>query len=242
MNDDLDTLVRRVDEDRWLASRFAAPTVRRRLIAVYAVNHEIARTAETVREATLGDIRLAWWREAIEEVLAGKAPRIHPALVTLQAAQCETPMPPAVWERLIDARRADLEPTPFATRVELEAYIDATAGSVMRLAAACCATDATEHEALIARLAQRWGVAGILRSEHFWRARGRGLIPADTSRDELRAALRTGARQAVPAQLFPALSYAALVPAYVRTEGVRSDAPLLERQFRLVASSATGRV
>jgi hypothetical protein len=39
--DDLDTLVRRVEEDRWLAARFAPPLVRERLIAIYAVNYEI---------------------------------------------------------------------------------------------------------------------------------------------------------------------------------------------------------
>ena len=240
--EELDALVRRADEDRWLASRFAPPVVRRRLIAVYTVNHEIARTPETVREATLGDIRLAWWREAIEEVFAGKRPRSHPALAALHAAHEETSMPQSAWERLIDARRADLEPAPFTTRAQLEAYIDATAGGVMRVAAACCAPNATEHEALIARLAQRWGVSGILRSEQFWRGRGRDLIPADTSREELLAALRTCSAENVPAQLFPSLGYAALLPTYLRRDGVRSEAPLLQRQFRLVVSSATGRV
>ena len=239
--EDLDAFVRRVDVDRWLASRFASAEVRRRLIAVYAVNHEIARTPETVREAALGDIRLAWWREAIAEVFAGDAPRAHPALVALEAAHRETPMPLAVWERLIDARRADLELRPFATRTELESYVDATAGGVMRLAAACCGVSGAD-EALIANLARRWGVAGILRSETFWRSRGRNLVPADTSTGALLAALKNLAKQIVPAQLFPALGYVALLPAYIRAGGVRSEAPLLERQLRLVAGSATGRV
>ncbi|MBC8107455.1 MAG: squalene/phytoene synthase family protein, partial [Anaerolineae bacterium] len=66
-SNDLGTLVRRVDEDRWLASRFAPAPVRERLIALYAVNYEIARLSETVREAPLGDIRLEWWRSALSE-------------------------------------------------------------------------------------------------------------------------------------------------------------------------------
>ncbi|MBK8544168.1 MAG: hypothetical protein IPL62_11845 [Caulobacteraceae bacterium] len=48
--DDLDTLVRRVDEDRWLAARFAPPLVRERLIAIYAVNYEIARRRPCVKQ------------------------------------------------------------------------------------------------------------------------------------------------------------------------------------------------
>ena len=68
MDEALDDLVRRVDEDRWLASRFAPADVRARLIALYAVNYEIARTAEVVREPGVGDIRLAWWRDALAEI------------------------------------------------------------------------------------------------------------------------------------------------------------------------------
>ena len=40
-----------------LASRFAPPEARRQLIALYALNYEIAHTAETVTQATLGDMR-----------------------------------------------------------------------------------------------------------------------------------------------------------------------------------------
>jgi 15-cis-phytoene synthase len=71
---DLDRLVRRVDEDRWLALRFAPEEVRARLIALYAVNYEIARTAEIVSEPALGDIRLEWWRSALEQMAEGSAP------------------------------------------------------------------------------------------------------------------------------------------------------------------------
>ena len=86
MAESLDTLVRRVDEDRWLASRFAPAGVRSRLTALYALNYEISRTAETVTQPALGDIRLAWWREAVEEIYAGRAVRAHPALSAFAAA------------------------------------------------------------------------------------------------------------------------------------------------------------
>ena len=55
---DLDADVRRHDEDRWLASRFAPADVRARLIAIYALNYEIARTAEVVSTPALVEIRL----------------------------------------------------------------------------------------------------------------------------------------------------------------------------------------
>ena len=76
----LDAEVRRVDEDRWLASRFAPAHVRARLIAIYALNAEIAKTADVVTQAPIGDIRLAWWRDAIAEVHADDIHTCHESL------------------------------------------------------------------------------------------------------------------------------------------------------------------
>ena len=44
----LDDLVRRVDLDRYLSSLFAPAALRRELNVLYAFNHEVAKTAETV--------------------------------------------------------------------------------------------------------------------------------------------------------------------------------------------------
>ena len=65
----LDDLVRRVDPDRWLATRFIAdPAVRADVIALYGLNYELARVAGGVSNALMGEIRLTWWREAMEEI------------------------------------------------------------------------------------------------------------------------------------------------------------------------------
>ncbi|MGH8335359.1 MAG: phytoene/squalene synthase family protein, partial [Gammaproteobacteria bacterium] len=54
--DDLDALVKRLDPDRWLASRFIGDSaVRADVIALYAFNLELARIAETVREPLMGE-------------------------------------------------------------------------------------------------------------------------------------------------------------------------------------------
>src|SRR5215475_5076637 len=110
----LDAEVRRVDEDRWLASRFAPADVRARLIAIYALNHEIARTADVVTQAAIGDIRLQWWREALAEVFEGKPVRAHPVLAAIAQAHRETPLPRTALDTLIAARGRDLDASPFA--------------------------------------------------------------------------------------------------------------------------------
>src|SRR6185503_19927567 len=120
----LDAEVRRVDVDRWLASRFAPADARARLVAIYALNHETARTANVVTQAQIGDIRLQWWREALAEVFEGKPVRAHPALAAIAQAHGQTPLPQHLLEALIDARGRDLDPASFATYAEIDAYLD----------------------------------------------------------------------------------------------------------------------
>jgi phytoene/squalene synthetase len=178
--DDLDALVRRVDEDRWLASRFAPKDTRARLLAVYALNHEIARTAELVTQDVIGDIRLAWWMEAVAEIYSGRTPRAHPALQAYAAAVREANLPRKPLDDLIEARGKDLEPAPFESWSDLDLYLDATAGGVFHLAIAACAETPArppDVDAFVRQAGRAWGYAGLLRALPFWSARGRTFFP-----------------------------------------------------------------
>lgn len=251
MNGGLDLLVRRVDEDRWLASRFAPALARERLIALYALNYEIARTAETVREAALGDIRLAWWRDVLAEVSAGGAGGAHPALAAFAETVRQTPLSHATLQALLDARGRDLDAAPFATWSDLRAYLDATAGGIMRLAVEACASAGSEAaEGFVREAAQAWGGVGLLRAASHWRARGRSMLPReagsaaellDHARDAFAKARALAPR--LPAAAFPALGYVALLPAYFRAlTRVGRDPLLLTRQFILIRAAASGRI
>ena len=72
-------LVRANDPDRYFCVLFAGPARRDHLFALYAFNHELARVAETVSEPMLGHVRLRWWRDSLDGVMAGKPGR-HEAL------------------------------------------------------------------------------------------------------------------------------------------------------------------
>ena len=242
----LDAEVRRVDEDRWLASRFAPADVRARLVAVYALNNEIARTADVVTQAAIGDIRLQWWREALAEVFSGKPVRAHPVLGAIAQAHGQTPLPQKPVEALIDARGRDLDPEPFATFAEIDAYLDATAGNVIRIAAAACG--ATLDEAFIKTAAKAWGYAGLLRAGAHWRAKGRSILPQENQDphalvERSRAAYASVRSARAPAEAFPAIGYVALTPLYLQaSESGAAETSLLKRQLKLVAASATGRL
>jgi phytoene synthase len=141
------------------------------------------------------------------------------------------------FDALIEARRRDLGARAFATWAELEAYIDATAGEVMRLAAIACG--GVIDETLLRAASRAWGYAAWFRSGRrppVGEQPSALLNRARSAHDALKGV-------AVPQVLFPALGYAALAPAYLRAFTAKQAAPpLLMRQVRLVGASLTGRL
>ena len=172
-----EALVRKVDYDRYLAALFAPAQARPHLLALYAFNYEIAKTGESVSEPVLGQIRLQWWREAIEDVYAGRA-RAHEVVQPLAAAVAAHDLPRGLFEALIEAREKDLEDAPFAQEAELISYAEATSGHLMRLAARILGAgdrlDAAARDAGIA-----YALTGALRALPFHAARGRLMLPAE---------------------------------------------------------------
>lgn len=239
-----------MDEDRWLASRFAPERARARLLALYALNYEIAHAAEAAREPGLGAIRLQWWRDGLEAISQGYMPPSHPAL---EAIFQTAPDSAFAWrlQGLADAREADLAQAPFAAWEDMERYIDTTSGALMLLAVEACGADAAGEgaRAFVREAARAWGYAGLARASGHWQARGRTLLPPGARLEDVQAraraaydAAKANAAAMAPAA-FPAFGYVALTPGYLRAlaQG-RIDTPLLGRKALLIGASATGRI
>jgi phytoene synthase len=81
---EFDARLKRTDENRWLASRYAPQAARERLVAVYLLHQELQR-ALGMSEAMIGKIRIQWWRETLEGIAAG-TPRWHDLSLELARA------------------------------------------------------------------------------------------------------------------------------------------------------------
>jgi phytoene synthase len=134
-SEDLEDMVRRVDPDRWLSSRFIGDAAARAdVVAIYAYDHELARAPKVASNALLGEIRLTWWREALEEIFEGRAVRAHPTAQALAVAVNRRGLPRGVLETMIDARYRELDPSPM-TQAELLDWARDTAGLAAQLVA-----------------------------------------------------------------------------------------------------------
>jgi len=66
--------LRQRDRDRYLAALYAPAGVRPALIALFGVDAELGVVVAGTTEPMIGEIRLAWWREALEGVDGGTVP------------------------------------------------------------------------------------------------------------------------------------------------------------------------
>ncbi len=252
--------VRRADPDRYFASLFAPAGRRAYLHALYAFNHEVAHVGESVREPMLGRIRLEWWRETAESAAKGN-PRPHDVAHGLAALFADTSIKLADLEAIIAAREFDSSGEHFSDFAALEAYIDATGGGVMRLAAGILDGEA----GAVQEAARAFGLTGLLRSLRFHNRRRKLYLPIAILNQEgitpdeffllendprienvvRRTKARAwdhflAARRIRPRAALPAILPAALVPIYLKR--MNRDAPIHRRQMALLGAVMRGRL
>jgi len=171
--------VRAGDRERFLCSLFAPEPARGDLWALLAFNLEIARTRETVSEPTLGEIRLQWWREAIEAAYADGTARPHPIVRALTAAITRARPPRERFERLLHGREHDLYDDPLPDLAALEDYADATSGELSVLALDLLGVgDATAQQAA-RHVGIAWALTGLVRAMPFLASQRRLPMPTD---------------------------------------------------------------
>jgi len=167
---------RRGDNDRYLTALHAPAARREALFALYAFNIEVAKTRETVSEPMIGQIRLQWWREAIDEVYEGTV-RDHAVLRPLAAAIEQHVLSRRHFDALIDAREFDLTEEPPVTLEALIDYTRDTSSALIHLALeALGVREGAAHDA--ARpVGIAWGLTGLLRAAAFHARAKRQYLP-----------------------------------------------------------------
>ncbi|MCY4178852.1 MAG: squalene/phytoene synthase family protein [Litoreibacter sp.] len=167
-------LVEEADPDRFATARLADDRVQRILWPLYAFNIEVTRAPWVTQEPMIAEIRLQWWRDALEEIREGRKVRSHAVTVPLaEVLDAEGAM---VLDRLVEARAWDIYSDPFPDQKSFDAYIDATYGGLFWTAARLIG-DASE--AMIRKFAYACGVAAILRAAPELARRGRDPLPVD---------------------------------------------------------------
>jgi phytoene synthase len=146
------------DKVRFWASLYAPAGRRDGLHALYAFDLELAAVHARVRDPMAGEIRLQWWREALEGGRPGEA-SANPVAAALRETVQRYDLSVPLLLALIDARGADLYDAPLA---DIDAYGAATDGAIVAGAAHVLGGEgeAVEHIARHTGLARTFAAAG----------------------------------------------------------------------------------
>ena len=179
--------VRRFDKDNYSWMVQMPKELRRPVFALRALNVETALIGDQVqsKEAALVQIRMQWWRDAIDSLFRGKergalVPK-HPVITALQLSLETSPgIKKYNLKRLLDAREADLlDPQPPLELSGLESYAESTATQLLllQLGAAGIANRDADHA--VSHLGKAIGITTLLKGTAYHASRRRSYLPLD---------------------------------------------------------------
>jgi 15-cis-phytoene synthase len=175
-------MVERADPLRFRAAMAAPVAARRVLFPLYAFNVEVARAPWVTQEPMIAEMRLQWWRDALEEIAKGGTVRRHE--VTTPLAEAITPEDAVLLDETVASRRWDVFRDAFEDAGHFAEYIDRTSGHLAVVAARRLGK-ATEE--VVRDAAWAAGLAAFLRAVPELEAAGR--VPLVDGRPEAVAAL-----------------------------------------------------
>lgn len=121
-------LVQRADPDRFRAAMAAPVAARVVLFPLYALNVEVARAPWVSQEPMIAEMRLQWWRDALQEIAEGATVRRHEVVTPL--SRVLSPHLAGVLDEYVAVRRWDIYRDPFEDQEHFDAYIDHSSGSL----------------------------------------------------------------------------------------------------------------
>lgn len=179
--------LRQGDPDRFESALFAPDSLRERLFSLYGYNLEAARAPWKVSEPQIGAMRLRFLLDMVSGAYDGASPMAHELGEPIHSLITDTMPPKALLDSIVETRMRDLDPAPIESVEAFEAYINGTAGALMRLAARVCLASSEAHfpsnaaretDAAASDLGHAQGVASLLSAVPELAARGRVMLPS----------------------------------------------------------------
>ena len=175
-------LVEKADPERFRAVMSVAPEARAVLFPIFAFGVEISRAPWVTQEPLIAEMRLQWWRDALEEIAAGGPVRGHEVTQALQRVLDAEGA--RLLDRAVAARRWDIHAEPFEDAADFDAYIEDTSAGPLWVAARALGSS---DEAAVRRAGWGIGLARFLAAVPELEARGR--VPLVDGRPEAVAGL-----------------------------------------------------
>jgi phytoene synthase len=154
------------------------PKPRREAItALYAYCREVDDVVDETRDAGIAQQKLAWWRDELERIYAGRAS--HPVGLALHSVVRDFDLPRPQMLAIIDGMAMDLAQTRYANFAALRTYCYHVAGVVGLLAARIFGYANAATLSYAERLGVAFQLTNIIRDVGEDAGRGRIYLPLD---------------------------------------------------------------
>ncbi|KAI2631052.1 Squalene/phytoene synthase [Hypoxylon sp. NC1633] len=141
--------------------------------ALRAFNLELVRLPELVSNPTIGQLRMQFWRDAVNNTFAGKPPK-EPIMILLSKVISElaerggTPSSIKFWLlRLIKTREKYMDNRPFTSLASLEEYAENTYSTLMYSNLAAFSIQSMHVDHLASHIGKACGIVAVLRGIPF---------------------------------------------------------------------------
>jgi len=159
------------DRQAFLIRQFVPPPVQDVYDALRTLNLELVRLPETVSNLTLGQMRIQFWRESIDQTFAGTPPR-EPICLLLRKAldDLEARSGPSAqkslkfWiSRLIKTRERHMSNRPYPSLASLEDYAENTYSTLMYATLAAIPMRSMHVDHLASHIGKACGITAVIR-------------------------------------------------------------------------------
>ncbi|KAI1431233.1 squalene/phytoene synthase [Xylaria sp. CBS 124048] len=163
--------LRQSDYDSFLVRNFIPSWRRDAYDAFRALNLELVRLPELVSNPTIGQLRMQFWRNAVNDTFAGNPPKepimilLHRVLTRLEetSSRSNTSSIKFWLLRVISTREKHMDNRPFPTLATLEEYAENTYSTLMYSTLAALSVQSMHVDHLASHIGKACGIAAICR-------------------------------------------------------------------------------
>ncbi|KAJ8291035.1 hypothetical protein GJAV_G00020670 [Gymnothorax javanicus] len=171
-------LVRSRDYDGFVSSLLLPDASRRASLALRAFNVELAQVKDSVTQKTIGQMRMQFWKTAVDEIYRDSPPS-QPVSAELWRAVKKHRLTKRWLLRMISEREKDLEDRPYRSLKELETYSENTQSSLLYLLLECLGVTDVNADHAASHIGKAQGIVTCLRATPHNSQRRKVYIPMD---------------------------------------------------------------
>ncbi|KAJ1658524.1 hypothetical protein IWQ61_002246 [Dispira simplex] len=173
------TLVRKQDYYGYLTSLFFPKSLRPAVWSIRALNLELAGIRDTVSDTTIGQMKMLFWKQALEDIKEKRSPPHHPVALVLADTIPRYELSTSWFTKLINARSNNLIHPVNYTLDDLEQYSEDTASTLLYLQLECLGIRDVEVDHTASHLGKAIGITTLLRATPYNASKRLVYLPQD---------------------------------------------------------------